>query len=69
MSWRRFSFSMASRSRSLRFLPELLGWSKDVGALSPGHFADMVAVARDPLADVRALEHVDHVMKGGTLVR
>ena len=48
---------------------ELLGWSKDVGALSPGHYADMVAVAADPLQDISALEHVDHVMKGGDLVR
>ncbi|WP_156680696.1 metal-dependent hydrolase family protein [Sphingomonas profundi] len=47
----------------------LLGWSRDVGALSPGHYADMVAVARDPLADVSALESVDHVMKGGAVVR
>jgi len=47
----------------------LLNWSKDVGALSPGHYADMVAVANDPLADISALEHVDHVMKGGTIVR
>lgn len=47
----------------------LLGWSKDVGALSPGHYADMVAVGADPLADVAALEHIDHVMKGGEVVR
>jgi imidazolonepropionase-like amidohydrolase len=47
----------------------LLGWSKDIGALSPGHYADMIAVANDPLADVSALEHIDHVMKGGEVVR
>ena len=47
----------------------LLNWSKDVGALSPGHYADMVAVANDPLADISALEHVDHVMKGGSIIR
>jgi imidazolonepropionase-like amidohydrolase len=47
----------------------LLGWSKDVGALSPGHFADMVAVARDPLADITVLERVAHVIKGGTEIR
>ncbi len=47
----------------------LLGWNKDVGALSPGHYADMVAVGADPLADVAALEHIDHVMKGGEVVR
>jgi imidazolonepropionase-like amidohydrolase len=47
----------------------LLGWSKQVGALSPGHFADMVAVARDPLADIAALEKVEHVIKGGVVIR
>ncbi|MBS0482757.1 MAG: amidohydrolase family protein [Proteobacteria bacterium] len=48
---------------------QMLGWGKDVGALSPGHWGDMVAVASDPLADVSALENVAHVMKGGEVVR
>jgi imidazolonepropionase-like amidohydrolase len=47
----------------------LMGWSKDVGALSPGHYADMIAVAGDPLADIAALETVAHVIKGGELVK
>jgi imidazolonepropionase-like amidohydrolase len=47
----------------------LLGWSKDLGALSPGHFADMIAVSGDPLADVSVLENVAHVMKGGEVVK
>ena len=47
----------------------LLGWSKDVGAISPGHYADMIAVPGDPLADISVLERVAHVMKGGELVR
>lgn len=46
-----------------------LGWAKDVGSLTPGHWADMVAVSADPLADITALETVDHVIKGGELVR
>ncbi|MET3472648.1 imidazolonepropionase-like amidohydrolase [Novosphingobium sp. 1529] len=48
---------------------DLLGWSKDVGALSPGHYADMIAVKGDPLADISVLEHVDHVIKGGDVVK
>lgn len=48
---------------------EMLGWSGDVGALSPGHYADMIAVAGDPLADIGALEQVAHVMKGGAVIR
>jgi imidazolonepropionase-like amidohydrolase len=47
----------------------LLGRSKQVGALSPGHFADLVAVAQDPLADIAALEKVEHVIKGGVEIR
>ncbi len=48
---------------------EMMLRGKDVGALSAGHWADIVAVARDPLADVSALESVAHVMKGGEVVR
>jgi imidazolonepropionase-like amidohydrolase len=43
--------------------------SEDVGAIAVGRFADMVAVDEDPLADVTALERIDHVMKGGAVVR
>jgi imidazolonepropionase-like amidohydrolase len=41
----------------------------DVGAIIPGRYADLVAVRADPLADITALEKIDHVMKGGMLVR
>jgi hypothetical protein len=40
-----------------------------VGSLAPGHYADMIAVAGDPLSDVSVLEHVGFVMKGGQVVR
>ena len=46
----------------------LLGWSDHVGAISPGHYADMIAVSKNPLANIAALESVEHVMKGGTVV-
>ncbi|WP_447762241.1 amidohydrolase family protein [Sphingopyxis panaciterrae] len=42
---------------------------EDIGAIVPGRFADLIAVKADPLADIAALEKIDHVMKGGTLVR
>ena len=48
---------------------DLLGWSDRVGSLAPGHYADMIAVTGDPLADVSVLEHVGFVMKGGQVVR
>jgi imidazolonepropionase-like amidohydrolase len=47
----------------------LLGWSRDVGALSPGHYADMIAVDGDALSDISVLEHVSGVIKGGEVVR
>jgi imidazolonepropionase-like amidohydrolase len=47
----------------------LLGQEKDLGALAPGFYADIVAVEGDPLADVHALVHgVRWVMKGGRVV-
>ena len=47
----------------------MLGWSDRVGSLAPGHFADLVAVEGDPLADPAALERVALVVKGGVVVR
>ena len=41
----------------------------DIGVIVPGRYADMVAVKADPLADIAALEKIDHVMKGGVIVR
>jgi imidazolonepropionase-like amidohydrolase len=48
---------------------DLLGWSDKVGSLAPGHYADVVAVQGDPLADVSTLEHVAFVMKGGQVIK
>lgn len=47
---------------------ELMGWAGKVGELSPGAFADLVAVAGDPLRDVNELQKPVFVMKGGTVV-
>ena len=48
---------------------DLLGRSSDVGSLTAGHFADLIALTTDPLARVEVLEHPDVVVKGGVLVK
>ena len=47
---------------------ELLGLTGQIGVIEKGAYADLVAVAGDPLADVTVLERVDWVMKGGRVV-
>jgi imidazolonepropionase-like amidohydrolase len=48
---------------------ELLGKEKELGAVAPGYFADLVAVEGDPLADINvAINNVRWVMKAGTIV-
>jgi imidazolonepropionase-like amidohydrolase len=46
---------------------DLLGWSDRVGSVTPGRFADIVAVDGDPLKDITELERVRFVMKGGVV--
>jgi imidazolonepropionase-like amidohydrolase len=48
---------------------DLIGWSDRVGTIEAGKFADLVAVDGDPLANVRVLENVKFVMKGGAVVK
>jgi imidazolonepropionase-like amidohydrolase len=48
---------------------DAMGWSAKAGALEPGHYADLIAVNGDPLSDVRVLESVKFVMKGGVIAR
>ena len=48
---------------------ELLGKEKELGAVAPGYFADLVAVEGDPLADINvAICNVKWVMKAGSVV-
>jgi imidazolonepropionase-like amidohydrolase len=48
---------------------DLLGWKDRIGSVSPGKYADLVAVAGDPLKDPAELSRVQFVMKGGTVVK
>jgi imidazolonepropionase-like amidohydrolase len=48
---------------------DLLGLSAQIGTLSPGKSADIVAVAGDPLDDASAMQRVRFVMSRGAIVR
>src|SRR5215472_3637297 len=48
---------------------ELLGKRGELGTVAPGAYADLIAVAGDPLADINALKNVAFVMKNGSVVR
>jgi len=48
---------------------QALGQEGDVGQIATGRYADIVAVDGDPLKDVRLLEQVSAVVKGGQQVR
>ena len=45
----------------------LLGATDTVGSILPGRFADLIAVAGDPLKDITELQRVVFVMKGGVV--
>jgi imidazolonepropionase-like amidohydrolase len=48
---------------------EMLGWSDRIGSVEAGKFADLVAVAGDPLADITELERIRFVMKEGVVYK
>jgi imidazolonepropionase-like amidohydrolase len=48
---------------------KLLGWDRNVGTLSAGKWADVVAVPGDPIADIKAMEKPVFVMKNGVVYK
>src|SRR5579863_6839815 len=48
---------------------ELLGRSGEIGVVAKDAFADIIAVQGDPRADVKLLENVRFVMKGGVVYK
>jgi imidazolonepropionase-like amidohydrolase len=44
-------------------------WDKQIGSIEKGKFADIIAVAGNPLSDVSEMERVRFVMKGGAVIR
>ena len=47
----------------------LLGWADRIGSLEAGKLADIIAIDGDPLKDVKELQKVKFVMKGGEVHR
>ena len=47
----------------------LLGWSGQIGQLTPGFYADVIAVPGDPTSDISAVTRVSFVMKDGTIYK
>jgi imidazolonepropionase-like amidohydrolase len=48
---------------------ELLDQQGQIGEIRAGAFADIIAVDGDPLADIKQLEHVRFVMRGGKVFK
>ncbi len=63
----------AAKALQTAYLPaaEMLNynWEKEIGSIEKGKFADIIAVAGNPLADVTEMERVKFVMKGGVVVK
>jgi imidazolonepropionase-like amidohydrolase len=48
---------------------EALGIEQTVGQIAPGYSADIVAVTRNPLEDIHAMDNIEFVMKQGTVYK
>jgi imidazolonepropionase-like amidohydrolase len=48
---------------------EVMGWQDQIGSITKGKFADLIAVSGDPVADITELQRVKFVMKGGKVIR
>jgi imidazolonepropionase-like amidohydrolase len=59
-----FALQAATRSAS-----QLLKRDKDLGSVSPGKFADVVAVPANPLENISVMKQVSFVMKEGVVYK
>lgn len=60
---------MEAIQSATRNAAQALGRERDVGALAAGRYGDLIAVDGDPIANIRELEDVDVVIKGGQVVK
>jgi len=56
---------MAAIKAATSVAARYMGWEDRVGALAPGRYGDLIAVAGNPLDDIELLEDVAVVIKGG----
>jgi imidazolonepropionase-like amidohydrolase len=47
----------------------LMGWQDKTGTIEKGKFADIIAVRGDPISNIRLLENIHFVMKGGEIIK
>ncbi|MDG2375109.1 MAG: amidohydrolase family protein [Woeseiaceae bacterium] len=62
---RRGMTPMQSIQSATSVAAKYMGWERDVGAIVPGRYGDIVAVRGNPLEDISRLENVEVVIKGG----
>jgi imidazolonepropionase-like amidohydrolase len=60
---------MSAIVSATRLNAEIMGWQGLVGTVEPSKFADLIAVKGDPLKDIKELERVGFVMKGGAVIK
>lgn len=48
---------------------DLMGWTAKTGTIEPGKWADIIAVGKNPLDDIRVLQDVKFVMKAGVVYK
>ncbi|WNH09914.1 metal-dependent hydrolase family protein [Thalassobellus suaedae] len=48
---------------------DLMGWEDKVGSIAVGKYADIIAVVGNPIDDIKLLENVQFVMKGGEVFK
>lgn len=51
------------------YASELLGEKENLGSISIGKYADLIGVSKSPLEDIKILETIDFVMKGGEAIK
>ena len=59
----------AAIAAATRNAADLIGDPADIGSIQTGRYADIIAVNGNPLTDIKILEKVDFVMKGGKVYK